>query len=113
MSDIPFGTLVTGTLQTNPITTTVLVTTGNLVAGQYLFQIIIAASASSVYSIELLDASDAVVQTTIVRVLANNTLSVPMSGAIQLQTNYELRVVPQTSFTGTVAASILYCCVIC
>ena len=113
MAEIPIGLLYSGTLQTNPNTSAVLITTGNLPAGQYLFQFLIAPSTNSTYNLELLDAADAVIQTTIVRVLANSTGVFPMIGAFQLLTNYEMRIRPQTSLTGgaTVAASIMSCCI--
>lgn len=104
---ITFGSIISGTMQTNPGTGVVLVTTGDLPPGQYFFRFIIAPSSNTIYNIELLDAADSVVQTMVVRAAANNTLNLPLVGTLTIPINYEMRIRPRTAIGGgntTVAA---------
>lgn len=100
------GTLYPGANTTNPTTATVLVTTGDLPAGYYMFHGIFACSAAAGFNFEILNAANAVVQTVVVRTPAANTVSIPL-GYIPIGGSYEVRVRPLANITGQAAASIV------
>lgn len=100
------GSLFPGANTTNPTTSTVLVTTGNLNAGYYMFYGVFACSVAAGFNYEILDAADSVVQTVVIRTPAANTVTVYL-GYIPIGTNYEVRVRPLANITGQASASIV------
>jgi len=100
------GILYAGGNTVNPTTGTVLVTTGDLSAGYYMFQATFAASVASSFNYEILNAADTVMQTVIIRLAANRTETIPL-GYIPIGNNWEIRVRPMGNITGQVSVSII------
>lgn len=105
MTDL--GVLFPGASTTNPNTNAVLVTTGDLVSGNYSIQAILSTTANAAFNIEILDAANAIVQTLIVRCAANTSFSACLNSALTLGSNYEIRIRPFANITGTVACSLV------
>jgi len=99
------GTLFDGSNTTTPGTSTVLITTGDLAAGYYIFTGFFAASSNSQYNYEVLNSADVVIDTVVVIVLANTTITVSL-GPIPIGTNYEVRVRPRAAIGGGNSAAV-------